>query len=495
VTSGHAKVGIKVNKSRKVSFLVWTGFGVVFLIVALVAAVSWHSTNAVKDDIDWVNHTLAVELRATEFEKMLVDAETAQRGFLYTRREAYLEPYLDAEQAYQKQLSDLRERVGDNPAQVARVDELTELAEQKFAELQQTIDLQRSGRAEEAYALIVSDQGKQLMDQVRVVVRDFIDIEEGLLDVRIKQMERALSLTRQLAVFGAIAVIAVGVFVSFFVTSGLMRPIRSVVSDLSTSLQQMTAAAEAQQRHAAQQATAATETTTTMEELDRSARANAEKAESMRVAAGETLELTKDGVAQLERAQESSSALHENVERIAEQVGRLNSHADKIEGITVDVAEIATRTNLLAINAAVEAARASRGSEGFAVIADEIRKMADESKVSAARIQSLLGDIHQLINTTAEATQRGSAEAAQVALIAEQNAGALAQIANASAMTTTSTEQIALNSKEQATAVHQVVAAMMTLDAGAEEAAAAMSQQADALRSVERSAQRLGAMV
>jgi len=484
-----------MKKYWQVDHLVWAGFGVVFVIMLAVAAFSWKATNDSEDGITWVTHTFSVKLGIADIEKTIINAETSQRGFLYTGSEDYLRRYDQAGATYQGQLDALREEVSDNPEQVQRVDRLMELAEAKFAELQKTIDLRKSGRLQDAYDLVMSHQGQELIDQIRDLVSEFTDAEEALLKTRVAEMNASLGNSRRVSLWGTTVALAVGVFVSFFVASNIMTPIQDSVRDLSTSAQQMSAAAEEHERNAAQQATAVNQTSTTMEELDRSSRQSAGQAESAFDQAQKVLQLSKEGSGQIQQALDASNSLRQQVGDIEEQIRKSSEQTGQIEDITLLATDLATQTNLLALNAEVEAARAGEHGKGFAVVATEIRKLANESKASALRVQALLDDIQRVTKSTATVTQDGTKRVEEVAELSRQNAEVLTNIASAAEHATQSAQQISLNASQQAEAIRQVVETMMSLNAGAKETANGIVQFKIGLQSVENSARRLRQMV
>ena len=90
---------------------------------------------------------------------------------------------------------------------------------------------------------------------------------------------------------------------------------------------------------------------------------------------------------------QSIDTLKIRVSGIAEQILRLSEKNSQISNIIGLVSELANETNMLALNAAVEAARAGENGKGFEVVAVEIRKLADESKKSALKIQEIISEI------------------------------------------------------------------------------------------------------
>lgn len=103
-------------------------------------------------------------------------------------------------------------------------------------------------------------------------------------------------------------------------------------------------------------------------------------------------------------------SIRHKIQTIAELILELSDFVQSISSTIGLIEDIAEQTNLLALNAAVEAARAGEHGKGFAVVASEIRKLADESKQATSKIISLINDIQQTANSTVLATEEGTKE-------------------------------------------------------------------------------------
>ncbi|MGB3207132.1 MAG: methyl-accepting chemotaxis protein [Crinalium sp.] len=210
----------------------------------------------------------------------------------------------------------------------------------------------------------------------------------------------------------------------------------------------------------AQQATSVNQTTSTMDELSASSQASASQAEAAAAGTREVLSLV-DGNQQTDNSQVyQESSLREKVGQIGEEIKHLSEQTQQIGMISTLVSELANQTNMLALNAAVEAVRAGEHGKGFGVVASEIRKLADQSKKSAERINALVQDIQRATNSTVKVTEEGRN-------IVESVVAAVNNIA-------TNSQQISLNAKQQAIAIQQVVAAMNDLNQGAKQIASDM---------------------
>lgn len=121
----------------------------------------------------------------------------------------------------------------------------------------------------------------------------------------------------------------------------------------------------------------------------------------------EAAEISEQGQQALEQTFQSMKDIREQVEAIGSTIVSLARHTRRIDDIITSVSEIATQSNLLALNASIEAARAGVHGRGFAVVADEVRELASQSTQSATAIRFILGEIKKSMKETVEATQTG----------------------------------------------------------------------------------------
>lgn len=255
--------------------------------------------------------------------------------------------------------------------------------------------------------------------------------------------------------------------------SGIMN---RAAGDIVSSASEIATSVEQQERSSSQQAASVSETSTTMDELGASSRQSAEQAEAAAAGAQQALALAEGGTRAVERSLDGMGDLSEKVNAIADQILRLSEQTNQIGGISSLVSDLANQTNMLALNAAVEAVRAGEHGKGFAVVSGEIRKLADQSKKSAEKINALVADIQTAINSTVMVTDEGTKTVEEGVRIAEETANAFAGVAEAVNNVVLNSQQISLNVKQQAVAIQQVVSAMNSLNTGAQETAHGITQ-------------------
>lgn len=188
------------------------------LAVLVMNTAVTRSRIAVQDsNQQWVEHTQRVQLELATVVSLLTDAETGQRGYLYTGEPKYLEPYNIAVQQIDSHFASLAELVADNPKQLTRVLTLRNLSKIKLEELATTIALFGEGRKDEARGIVLSDMGKRTMDNFRSSVAEMARDESSLESARLAAVSSSTrSLTRTLYLATVLAVIGL-VLLAFYI--------------------------------------------------------------------------------------------------------------------------------------------------------------------------------------------------------------------------------------------------------------------------------------
>ncbi len=252
--------------------------------------------------------------------------------------------------------------------------------------------------------------------------------------------------------------------------------IKQLIDSISASSQRTFAALEQQERIASEQASSVHETTATMDELEASFRQSADQAKSTTIAAQQALHLTKSGTQAVGENLEGMFTLEKKVGAIAEQMVHLGEQANQIGSISQLVSDLANQTNMLALNSTVEAVRAGEHGKGFSVVANEIRRLADQSQQSTNKIYTLVSEIQSAINSTIMVTEEGQKMVATGVEIAQKTEQAFAGVEDVVNKVALNNQQISLNLKQQLDGIQQVVQAMDTINRGAKETAIGINQ-------------------
>ncbi|RYF53805.1 MAG: histidine kinase, partial [Comamonadaceae bacterium] len=174
----------------------FVGFMLAGLATVVIALFTYQTNQNRAAAVARINAAVEVISQVQAVLSTLKNAETGQRGYLLTGKENYLEPFSASEGALGQEFQILRQLLEDSPEQLARLDSVQRLASQKMDELRRTIALHRSSRHEEALALVQSDTGLVLMNNIRTTLRDMLQAERQALEARRRTWEEA-------ATFGA----------------------------------------------------------------------------------------------------------------------------------------------------------------------------------------------------------------------------------------------------------------------------------------------------
>ncbi len=349
-----------------------------------------------------------------------------------------------------------------------------------FAQLQTTINQARQNNQLDTVLLTDSEEFFALTN-------DLVFLAEEISKSKFKRLK--------LIEFLIVALELVAIVGIFVVTQRVGSTLSSFTDNIAVSSSQIAASIDEQEKTISEQATSVNETTTTVEELGATTRQTAQQANVSTEGARQALELSETGKESVNRTMKGIGTLQTQVNAIADQIKLLSEQTEQIATISDLVGSVAKQTNMLALNAAVEAARAGEQGKGFSVVAGEIRKLADQTKKSAEKINILVGDIQASINSTVNVSDEGSKKAEEEIKLAEDTVTVFQKITDAVNNVFLNTQQISMSSKQQAVAVQQVISAMNAINLGAKENAAGINQVKNATNSLSNSAVELKTQV
>lgn len=260
--------------------------------------------------------------------------------------------------------------------------------------------------------------------------------------------------------------------------------------------------------HAEQQVKMVQETSYSMNEISHSLTNVAANTERVSANTSDTLAKATTGKQSIEQMEEQMKFIHAHVQTLGQVVKGLGERSNEIGQITQVITGIASQTNLLALNAAIEAARAGEQGKGFAVVADEVRKLAEQSAQSAQQITQLIGDIQKETEQAIRSTETVVGEVSE-GLHAVQTAGLsfeqirqsingvneqMEHVSSVIQQMTTSAQQVAVSIEQIITIVEQSSAGSTNISAATEEQMASMEEipsSAASLRKMAEDMQRL----
>ena len=560
-----------------------SAFVVVWLLLLAIGITSYRSTVQLIDTSGLVAHSNEVRFELTRLLSHLQDAETGQRGFVMTGLDRYLEPHTNGVAQAEGSFQRLRQLTADNPNQQRRLDTVEQLIQQKFAELDQTIELRRTKGIDAALNVVLTDRGKIAMDQIRTVVAEMDKEETELLTIRDKEAHQradgtehiifagtvvaflaslicAVVLTQNIAgPLGKISVGAgriatgdldfslsatdrsdeVGALTRSFaqMTSSLRsmaelardisignltaeikpqsekdvlgnafyamvkslrdlnREIRESVGVLASSASEILATTAQLTAGASETATAISQTTSTVEEVKQTAQVASEKARNVSDTAHKSAQVSQTGKKAVDETITGMNRIREQMDLIAEGIVRLSEQGQAIGEIMASVNDLAEQSNLLAVNASIEAAKAGDQGKGFAVVAQEVRSLAQQSKQATAQVRTILTDFQKATSAAVMVTEQGS-KAVDSGVRQSGEAGeAIRMLAESITEASHAASQIAASSQQQRVGMDQVALAMENIKQASMQNASSTKQSESAAMNLHTLGQKLKVLV
>ena len=267
------------------------------------------------------------------------------------------------------------------------------------------------------------------------------------------------------------------------------------VSLLGSSATQILAATTQVAAGTAQTSTAISETTTTVEEVQQASKQSALKAKNVADSAQRVVQVSQNGQKAVEETVQSMNRISEQMDVIAQTVVKLSEQSQSIGGIIASVTDIADQSNLLAVNAAIEAANAGEHGKGFAVVAQEIKNLAGQSKQATMQVRNILNDIQKATSAAVMATEQGS-KAVESGVAQSLQAGeAIRILGDSSNEAFQAATQIVASSQQQVIGMDQIGMAMQNINQAGTETAVSMMQSEKSARNMHDLGQKLKAMV
>jgi len=187
--------------------------------------------------------------------------------------------------------------------------------------------------------------------------------------------------------------------------------------------------------------------------------------------------------------------ISKQMDEIAQTVIILSEQSQSIGGIIASVTNLADQSNLLAVNAAIEAAKAGEQGKGFAVVAQEIRNLAEQSKQATMQVRKILNDVQKATNAAVLATEQGN-RAVEAGVKKSAQAGeAIRTLTESSREAVQIATQIVASSQQQLIGMDQIGMAMQNINQAGMETALSMTQAEDALTNLHDLGQKLKELV
>ncbi len=536
------------------------GFGLALAILLVVNIISYRNTTTLIEETTKRKQIQEFMLDLNKMMISFIDAETGQRGYIITGEESFLEPYNSAVSRIDDEVEKLK---ADSPENSEKIQTLKRLGDERLAVLQEIIDLRKNKGFAEVAQVVQAGKSKKIMDEIRDLVAE-MEKEGTQVLVQRQQQAEASSRAAKLAIvigtlLATVLLTSVGILITRSITvpvqklmntsamvakgdltpeievkgedeigqlslsfkqmvTGLKEIIRRVLSsssDVSASSQQLSSAAQQTNASVQQLSTAiqqlskgaqiqaqrVEETNQAMEQFNVSVSQTAQSAQQAASTAAQSSQSAQKGTERVREAIATMDKIDSSTAVSSEAVLKLGKRSEQMTEIVDVITNVADQTNLLALNAAIEAARAGEAGSGFAVVAEEVRKLAESSARSATEIGKLIKEttgetniaVKNMEATTKEVTAgkeliiKAGTSLEEILQGAQNVATMLEQISAA-------TQQMSEGSKKVGKAVEDVATIAEQASASTQQASASTQEMVATVQEMASSAQSLAQM-
>jgi len=492
----------------------FAGFGAMIVFLAIVIATAYLGITAIQESVknlyeeDFTNERdlLALRVNYNGMRVLMLEAQLLSKR---AEQDPLLAEAAERSKQIDRIIRGLLERAKNDPARLSRLEELKSVwqafAQTKDAEI---IPLILDGKLVESRQFAVGvQQGRA--QKIRAIAEELGKAAEE--DARLAVAHAALQANQSFRVFllVGIAAVVIGIALALLMERVIAGPLRELsraadrvaagdltvnvpedkradevgtlvraframveslrrltrdihegVGVLASSSSEILATTTQVASSAAETAAAVSEATATVEEVKQTAQVATEKTKYVSESAQKVAQVSHSGKKSVEETVQGMQRIQEQMESIAESIVRLSEQSQAIGEIIATVNDLADQSNLLAVNAAIEAAKAGEQGKGFAVVAQEIKSLAEQSRQATAQVRTILSDIQKATSAAVMAAEQGS-KAVEAGVKQSGEAGeSIRLLADSVTEAAQAATQIAASSQQQMVGMDQTALAM-----------------------------------
>ena len=456
------------------------------------------------------------------FRSAMLNQETGLRGYLITGRESSLEPYRSGRSALDETINRLRTRIGSNVEPSRLLDDAIAAARTWQANIGEGA-IRRAGdpaTRPEAVRIEAEGSGKQLFDTFRERLAAIETLEEQnrvTQNERLAQAERDASRTLWIgALLTLLLCLGIGIAINRLIVqplrgvlsfvervgsgdltgrvaatsrneigrlgstlnsmvaglSDLARTNRSATADLNSAIVEIRASAQEQAASVEEQFAAVQETAATFDEMTHSGAQISKRANEVISSAQATAQTARQGLRAANDTASAMNAIREQGEAVAGNIVSLSEKTQAIGEIITTVNDISERTHLLALNAAIEAAAAGESGRSFAIVASEMKLLADQAKGATGQVRAILSEIQRGINSSVMLTEEAVKRAATGKSRTDATLRTIEEMAARVEESTQTFQQIVASTNQQQLGIEQVMGALQNIRQASQQTAA-----------------------
>ncbi|MDE7065251.1 MAG: chemotaxis protein, partial [Desulfovibrionaceae bacterium] len=264
------------------------------------------------------------------------------------------------------------------------------------------------------------------------------------------------------------------------------KKLEELAGSVATAMRELPILIEASEQGATEQAARIAETVAAVTEMNSAVLSVAQNAGTAAQTSADTRRKAAEGAGVVRKAMDGIRTVREQSLSLKEDMKALEGHAQAVNQIMAVISDIADQTNLLALNAAIEAARAGEAGRGFAVVADEVRKLAEKTMASTINVGNAVKAIQQSSATSAEQVESTVRHIEEAATQAEGSGEALDAIVALAERTADQVRTIAAAGEQQSASSEEISKSVSHVDDIASRTAQAMRDAARAVNDLAR---------
>ncbi|MDH0867805.1 methyl-accepting chemotaxis protein [Mitsuaria sp. GD03876] len=470
------------------------GFLLAVAVLGAVGAVALRSAFAMEDAAAGVTRSHQGLRLLDTLLNDVAEAEAAQRGFLITTDEAYIA-------ALDKSLGEVRAgmaAIRRSPAWEGRTRELAE-TDQDLAALatlfRERIADRRRMSLEETTRSPKVNLVRQRMEQLRERLGGMEDQEVVHLEARSAEMGRTTSRVKWVAFGGTVLGLLIVAATAVALQRLLARMVGAEAVDVARQARELEAAARQQAATTQETSSATIELTATMHEVQAAANQISQRSTEVEEMASASTQAARSGGVAMGQAREATATLRRQIDQVVTQMTTLGKEVQGASTVLGAIEDLAERTNILAINATIEAYGAGVAGERFGVVAEEIRRLAEKVRADAVDIRAQLESIRNMSNATIMATEAGAKAATASADVFAEIQALFSQISERVSASDIASKEIRMATHQQSSAGRQLETALVDVGRATAEAEQMAQRNLRTAAALSQTAQRLSAFV